>query len=151
MPPGPKPRKNHYNVPPVFAAPRTQLALIRDYLSHSIEYRRMNGKNNANSQEKATMRSSKLPIHWCKRESQLMPVKATRLKIVARTRKARDSGFCERAKQDLGQCREVHHCNKSDQKPTFSHKLSSLDFNASWLVNKCRVVAWFPLRSYRAL
>jgi hypothetical protein len=31
------------------------------------------------------MRSSKLSIHWCKRESQLVPVKATRLKIVVTT------------------------------------------------------------------
>jgi hypothetical protein len=71
------------------------------------------------------MSSSKLPIHWCKRESQLMPVKATRLKIVARgeARAARDSGFSERA------CGEEHHCNKSDTKTnilTNSHYWTSM-------------------------
>jgi hypothetical protein len=84
----------------------------------------MNGKNNANSQEKATMSSSKLPIHWRKRESQLMPVKVTRLKIVARG-EARDSQHVI-----LASVREFAekstYCNKSD-----SYNLSLLYFNAS--------------------
>src|SRR6185312_7993516 len=72
----------------------------------------MKGKNKGKTQEKATMSSSKLPIHWCKRESQLIPFNATCLKIVARgySRAARDSGFCERA------CSEEQHCNKSNTK-----------------------------------
>jgi hypothetical protein len=76
----------------------------------------MKGKTIQNSgsksQEKAKMSSSKLPIHWCQRESQLKMSNATRLKIVEReeSRAARESGFCERV------CKECHHCNKSDTK-----------------------------------
>src|SRR6185437_7021766 len=72
----------------------------------------MNGKNKGNWQEKATMSSSELPIHWWKRESQLIPFNATCLKFVARgdSRAARDSGFCERS------CSEEQHCNKSNTK-----------------------------------
>jgi hypothetical protein len=36
------------------------------------------------TQEKAIMSSSKLPIHWCKRESQLTLFSVARLKIVPR-------------------------------------------------------------------
>src|SRR6185437_5637636 len=86
----------------------------------------MNGKNKGNLQEKATMSSSKLPIHWCKRESQLIPFNATCLKIVARgdSRAARESGFCERA------CSEEQHCNKSNRN-NFERKNNIPQWNKS--------------------
>src|SRR6185312_2039569 len=75
----------------------------------------MKGKNKGKTQEKATMSSSKLPIHWCKRESQLIPFNATCLKIMSRgdSRAARDSGFFEE-----------QHCNKSNR-PEIQHKNQS--------------------------
>jgi hypothetical protein len=63
------------------------------------------------------MSYSKLPIHWCKRESQLMPFSSACLKIVdgSESCAARASHFCDRS------CAEKHHCNKSDtQKATSS-------------------------------
>src|SRR6185312_5647642 len=74
----------------------------------------MNGKNKSNLQEKATMSSSKLAIHWCKRESQLIPFNATCLKIVARgdSRAARDSGFCERACSEEQHSQQIQHKNQ---------------------------------------
>jgi hypothetical protein len=93
----------------------------------------MKGKNMAKTQEKAIMSYSKSPIHWCKRESQLRPFNATCQKIVARgeSRAARDSRFCER------DCREEHHCNKSDAMTNI-------------LTNFLKMTAWLSLFSISA-
>jgi hypothetical protein len=85
-------------------------------------------KKTKQSQEKAIMSSSKLPIHWSIRESQLMTSSATHLQIVERvdSRAARDSHFCVRA------CREEHHSNKSDTK---SNILTNVSFSSCCAVD----------------
>jgi hypothetical protein len=71
------------------------------------------------------MSYSKLPIHWCIQESQIMPVSAACLKIMARgeARAARESVICVRV------CREEHRHNKSVSK--------------SNILTSFRSVAWF--------
>jgi hypothetical protein len=94
----------------------------------------MKPKNNGKTQEKAIMGSSKWSIYWCKQESQIMPVSAACLKIVARgeARAVRDSVFSERL------CREDHHY-KSDSKSniltSFSLSADSLRLWVNWLVS----------------
>jgi hypothetical protein len=51
---------------------------------HTFEYRWMREKKNSNSQEKAKMSFTKLPIHWSIRGSQRNPLGTTCQKMVAR-------------------------------------------------------------------
>jgi hypothetical protein len=127
----------------VFAAPRTQLSIIRPLskshhrisLSERKKQMQLSGKGHnelleiANPLVQTRVATNACQSHTSENRGTRWSTRSTWFWLQRESLRRRAS------------LQQIRHKNQH------SHKLSLLDFNASWLVNKCRDLAWFYLRA----